>query len=90
MAKRVLTVRHRQLQRSGICSAALDDGAMEAACVLSAPAWELLDQAMDRFIMSARAHRRIRRVARTIADLAGADLISATHIGEALALRGLT
>jgi magnesium chelatase family protein len=90
VAKRVLTVRHRQLQRSGICSAALDDGAMEAACVLSSPAWELLDQAMDRFIMSARAHRRIRRVARTIADLAGADLISATHIGEALALRGLT
>ena len=90
VARRVLAVRQAQLQRSGICNAQLDGDAMDASCVLSAAAWQLLDRAMDRFVMSARAHRRVRRVARTIADLAGDEIISAGHIGEALGLRGLS
>jgi len=89
VARRVLAVRQAQLQRSGICNAQLDGDAMAASCVLSATAWQLLDRAMDRFVMSARAHRRVRRVARTIADLAGDKIISVGHIGEALGLRGL-
>ena len=88
VAQRVRRVRDKQLHRGGIYNAALDGEAMESLCVLSGAAWKLLDQAMDRFIMSARAHRRIRRVARTIADLADEDVIGVTHIGEALALRG--
>jgi magnesium chelatase family protein len=42
---------------------------------------------MKRFALSARAHQRVRRVARTIADLAAADDISVDHLGEALSLR---
>lgn len=89
VARRVLAVRNAQMLRSGVCNAELDGDRMEACCILSGSAWELLDQAMDRFVMSARAHRRVRRVARTIADLAGEKNISADHIGEALGLRGL-
>jgi magnesium chelatase family protein len=89
VARRVLAVRHLQMQRSGVCNAELDADAMESCCILSGPAWQLLDQAMDRFVMSARAHHRVRRVARTIADLAGDEIISIGHIGEALGLRGL-
>lgn len=90
VAARVLTVRRKQMQRAGMCNSELEGDHMEASCQMSKSAWSLLDRAMDRFVMSARAHRRIRRVARTIADLAGEDLISAAHLGESIALRGLT
>jgi magnesium chelatase family protein len=90
VAERVLAARRKQVERSGICNAELDGEAMEASCVLSKAAWNLLDQAMDRFVMSARTHRRIRRVARTIADLGYEEIVSVAHIGEAIALRGLS
>jgi len=51
---------------------------------------ELLERAVDRFALSARAHHRIRRVARTIADLAGEDIVSTPHMAEALSLRQLS
>jgi magnesium chelatase family protein len=44
---------------------------------------------MERFALSARAHQRMLRVARTIADLAGEPGIAVNDIAEALSLRGL-
>jgi magnesium chelatase family protein len=44
---------------------------------------------MTRFQLSARGHDRVVRVARTIADLAGAATIGAEHCAEALQYRGL-
>ena len=44
---------------------------------------------IDRFGMSARTYHRVLRVARTIADLAGANDIAPPHVAEALSMRGL-
>jgi magnesium chelatase family protein len=48
----------------------------------------MLTTAIERFALTARGWDRVRRVARTIADLAGEDLIAGDHVAEALALRG--
>jgi magnesium chelatase family protein len=58
-------------------------------CQLDSAGEQLLAQAMQRFGLSARAHDRIRKVARTIADLAGAAAITAEHLSEAIQYRTL-
>lgn len=88
--ERVSAARQRQQTRAGTCNARLEGNLLEGTCGLTREGWTLLERAMDRFALSARAHQRIRRVARTIADLAGDDIIAAAHVGEALSLRLLT
>src|SRR5690606_29382752 len=85
--KRVCAARERQVRRSGDCNARLKHDLMEEACALGPEAWDLLEQATERFGLSARAHQRVRRVARTIADLDGEDDIALPHLAEALSLR---
>jgi magnesium chelatase family protein len=58
-------------------------------CAIEPAAERLLQQAMDRLALSARAYTRIVKVARTIADLAASDPISAAHVGEAVQYRSL-
>jgi len=48
----------------------------------------MFDAALTRLALTARGHDRVLRVARTIADLEGADGIGTDHIGEALQFRG--
>ena len=84
---RVLAAVERQLSRAGALNARLDAAGLREHCHLQADAQALLEMAGNRFALSARALDSVRRVARTLADLSGAEAISRTHLAEALSLR---
>jgi magnesium chelatase family protein len=63
--------------------------ALRDFCPLSSDCQALLRAAIDQFSLSARAHDRIIKLARTIADLDGADDVGVPHIAEAVQYRSL-
>jgi len=71
------------------CNAHLDSKSIRKHCALSESGKRLVETAMDRMGMSARAYDKILRVARTIADLEGAEAILDQHIAEAVQYRSL-
>ena len=90
---RVNAARERQRARfagTGIPhNAAMRARTIRQFCKLDADGESLLERAMQRFGLSVRAHDRIRKVARTIADLAGVDNIGIGHLSEAVQYRTL-
>ncbi len=56
-------------------------------CGLDVSGERLLKEAMSRFMWSARAYHRVLKIARTIADLAGAETIRPEHVAEAVQYR---
>lgn len=92
---RVLRARERQTTRCAKAEIAdrpngrLDIGVLHRHAELSGSALGLIDQAVAKLGLSARAYTRIVRVARTIADLEGADRVMASHAAEAVGLRVL-
>lgn len=76
-----------QLNRSGVNNARLQGEQLESVCDADDACWSLLETAAERFNLSARAHQRVLRVARTIADLVKEKNIARQHVAEALSLR---
>ena len=92
--ERVSAARKRQHARFAhkpkiTCNARMGAHEFKAFCTLDEPTQELLKQAMTEYNRSARSYDRILKVARTIADLAGTENISADHISEAIQYRSL-
>lgn len=91
--ERVIKAREIQLQRfagDGIFSnSAMSAGQIRQFCVLDAESENLLERAMLKQGLSARAHDRILKVSRTIADLEDSENICAAHISEAINYRSL-
>ncbi|MGQ0620307.1 MAG: YifB family Mg chelatase-like AAA ATPase [Panacagrimonas sp.] len=87
--ERVIAAYTRQLERAGKPNARLTPKEIERDCALDAAAKTLLETAMARLGLSARAYHRVLKVARTIADLAAATDVGAAQIAEALRLREL-
>jgi magnesium chelatase family protein len=89
---RVLAAREIQQQRfsrpeEGRCNAQMTASLLARYCVLGKEARALMKDALISLGLSARAHDRILRVARTIADLEGSAGILAEHVAEAIHYR---
>jgi len=87
---RVTRARNQQLKRSGIANAKLKPAQMKQACHLNVNDEEFLANTTERLGLSSRAHDRILRVARTIADLEGSESIEKSHLTEAINYRRYT
>jgi magnesium chelatase family protein len=84
---RVVAARQRQIARQGKMNAMLDGAELNAAAPLSNELTEFLNTAAEKMSMSARGYNRIKRIARTIADLRGATDIEMADLAEALSYR---
>ena len=84
---RVEAARRLQARRQAVLNARLPVTDIERLCVVDAAGDKLVAQALARSLLSARAYHRVLRVARSIADLAGAEAIDAAHLAEAIGYR---
>jgi magnesium chelatase family protein len=89
MRELVLAARARQAQRQGAAlpNSRLSGKQLDTFAAMEEPARALLGQAMTGLGLSARAYDKLRRVARTIADLEGSEGIKVAHVSEAVQYR---
>ena len=86
-ARRLQTERYKGTPVT--CNARLTPAMLEKYCVLDPAAEDYLRLSFDRLGMSARAYDRILKVARTVADLSGSEIIKKEHIFSAISFRTL-
>lgn len=92
--RRVIAAREKQLERfrgekKTYANAQMMPKFIRKYCAISAEGEKLLENAITRLGLSARAHDRILKVARTIADLDGSENIEPRHLSEAIQYRAL-
>ncbi|MBP2629038.1 MAG: Mg chelatase, subunit ChlI [Firmicutes bacterium] len=91
IGRRVAAAREIQYARLSkyniFCNAHMDHKHMKSACHMTTGAQAILEQAFSKMNLSARGYDRILKVARTIADLDGAQQLTEMHIAEAVHFR---
>ncbi len=93
LRQRVMEARERQARRFAAsrihANAHMTPRHLKEHCALTSETHRLLEQAMERLALSARAYTRILKIARTIADLEGEERLRPAHIAEAIQYRTL-
>jgi len=87
--ERVMTARQRQRIRAGKINAHLSNAEIAKCCALLPQDAEWLEAVLNALGLSVRAWQRILKVARTIADLAGEDVLNRQHLQEAVGYRSI-
>ncbi len=83
-------LQHDRFRRTRtFCNAQMSAKQLRRACAIGPDGQRLLESAIERLGLSARAHDRILKVARTIADLEGHEAIRTDHLAEAIQYRTL-
>ena len=82
-------IQQRRWRGQPSCNARMLPRDLQQHCTLDEPACQLLRSAMEELDLSARAYDRILKVARTIADLANSERLTAAHVSEAIQYRSL-
>lgn len=93
--ERVETARQRQAERfhdnpNLFANADMGTGEIQQMCQLKPDAQQVLEMSVRRMQLSARSYHRVLKLSRTIADLAGCDLIEVNHVAEAIQYRPKT
>jgi len=88
--KKARTIQSKRFRRMKIYSNAhMNTRQIRKFCLLDSESNDILERAMEKFGLSARAHSRILKIARTIADLEGCADIKSAHVAEAIQYRSL-
>lgn len=87
IASRVAAARKTALRRQGVLNSAIPASAIDEVAPLTADARSVLAGQLERGTLTARGYHRVRRVARTVADLRGADKVDDSHVLCALGMR---
>ena len=87
---RTRAIQSERLGRTRIhCNAQMNNRQIRRYCTIDRDSHGLLEAAIDKLGLSARAYNRILRIGRTIADLEQAERIGANHVSEAIQYRSL-
>jgi magnesium chelatase family protein len=87
--QRVKACRTLQLERQGQANAHLSSRSLQKFCVLAVEDNEFLELAVEKLGLSTRAHHKIIKIARTLADMEQVENIGRTHLIEALSYRAM-
>lgn len=85
--QRVISAYNTQMNRCGKSNAELNTKDIDHFCRIKDAEKQLLEQAMDKLNLSARAYHRILKLARTIADISESESVEAVHLTEAISYR---